>query len=413
VKILIAHNFYQSPGGEDAVCDAEIRLLRESGHAVVEYLRYNDEIEQYSFFEKVSLSWRTSWSGRSCRELRELISRESPDVAHFHNTFPLISPAAYHACQSAGVPVVQTLHNYRLLCPGGNLFRDGHLCEECVSHSLFRSVAHGCYRQARLETAAVAGMLAVHRLLRTWAAQVDLFLVCTEFARKKFIDAGLEDARIRVKPNFIDPDSGARRGLGTTALYLGRLSQEKGPQLLPAAWAKLSRAVPLEIAGDGPLRPSLESSCMRLGLQNVHFSGWLEPELALDRLRAAKFLIVPSTCYEGFPLAVVEAYACAVPVIAAGHGGLAEIVRDGCTGLHFAPGSAEDLAAKVEWAWTHSEEMETMGRAARDEFDTKYNSRAALNHLEAAYESVAPWWVRAAPLPGQESQIVSPTASRI
>ena len=410
MKILVVHNFYQSRGGEDAVCDSEIRLLRESGHEVIGYLRKNAEIELYSPLEKLSLGWRTSWSGRANRELHELIARELPDVAHFHNTFPLSSPSAYHACQSAGVPVVQTLHNYRLLCPGGNLFRNGNICEECVSHSLLRSVAHGCYREARLETAAVAGMLAVHRLLRTWAEQVDLFFVCTEFARRKFIDAGFDDTRIRVKPNFIAPDSGARRGLGTTALYLGRLSQEKGPQLLPPAWAKLSYPVPLEIAGDGPLRASLESSCMRLGLQYVQFLGWLEPMPALDRLRAAKFLVVPSTCYEGFPLAVAEAYACAVPVIAAAHGGLAEIVRDGRTGLHFTPGNAEDLAAKVDWAWTHPEEMETMGRAARLEFDTKYNARAALHHLETAYESVAPRWVRASAPSGPESQIVQQIA---
>lgn len=403
MKILVAHNFYQSPGGEDAVCEAEVRLLRESGHEVVEYRRYNAEIEQYTLCEKVSLGWRTSWSERTDRELRKLVSREQPDVAHFHNTFPLISPSGYHACQSAGVPVVQTLHNYRLLCPGGNLFRDGAICEECVSHSLLRSVNYGCYHESRGATAAVAGMLTLHRLLRTWTERVDLFLVCTEFARRKFSDAGFDAERIRVKPNFVASGSGTRRDKRTTALYLGRLSKEKGPQLLLTAWSKLPLPIPLEIAGEGPLRTGLEADCRRLGLQHVHFTGWLEPPLALERLHAAKFLVVPSTCYEGFPVAIAEAYACGVPVIAAAHGGLAEIVRDRCTGLHFTPGDAQDLAAKIEWAWTHPEEMEMMGHAARAEFDSKYDARAALNHLEAAYESVACRWIRAAPLPELES----------
>lgn len=390
MKILVAHNFYQKPGGEDAVYESEIRLLREAGHQVIEYRRRNEEIREYSFLEKASLGWRTSWSDSTNRELRDILRRELPDVAHFHNTFPLISPSAYYACQAAGIPVVQTLHNYRLLCPGGNLFRDGRICEECISHSLLRSIVHGCYHDSRLASAAVAGMLTAHQLLRTWTKQVDLFLVCTEFARRKFVDAGFDPARIRVKPNFIAPDPGRRIDDGENALYIGRLAEEKGPQLLPIAWSNLSAVIPLEIVGEGPLRASLERDCAQFGLNGVHFSGWLGAQAARERLHAAKFLIVPSTCYEGFPMAIAEAYACGIPVVAAGHGSLAEIVHDGYTGLHFTPGDARDLALKVEWAWTHPEEMKTMGLDARVEFETKYNAGAALNSLEHAYKSLHP-----------------------
>ena len=388
MKILVAHNFYQQPGGEDVVCTSEIRLLREAGHEVVEYMRHNDEIQEYSLIEKAGLSWRTSWSYRTNRELQKILASESPDVAHFHNTFPLISPSAYYACSAANVPVVQTLHNYRLLCPGGNLFREGRICEECVSHSLLRSIVHGCYHDSRLSSAVVAGMLTVHGLLNTWAEQVDLFLVCTEFARRKFVDAGFGEEHIHVKPNFIAPDPGATFRRRTAALYVGRLSQEKGPQLLPVAWSKLNEAIPLEIVGDGPLHTLLETDCARRGLQSVQFTGWLNAQAAVERLHAARFLVVPSVCYEGFPMVIAEAYACGVPVIAAGHGGLAEIVFDGITGLHFVPGNADDLAAKVEWAWKHPQEMEAMGRSARMEFETKYSTSAALNGLECAYEAV-------------------------
>jgi glycosyltransferase involved in cell wall biosynthesis len=389
VKILVAHNFYQRRGGEDAVCESEVRLLRHAGHKVVEYLRQNDEIHDYSFFAKASLGWGASWSERANRELREILVREAPDVAHFHNTFPLISPSAYYACHAAGVPVIQTLHNFRLLCPGGNLFRDGHVCEDCLSHSLLHSIAHGCYRGSRVTTSAVAGMITVHRLLGTWAKQVDLFLVCTDFARRKFVSGGFDGRRIKVKPNFITADPGIRSGGGSTGLFVGRLSPEKGPELLPAAWSKLGASIPLEIVGDGPSRAALESDCARLGLQTIHMAGWIDCGAVIERLRAARFLIVPSTCYEGFPLAIAEAYACGVPVIAAGHGGLAEIVRDGFTGLHFRPGDAVDLAAKVDWAWAHPQEMETMGRAGRAEFEMKYTAAAALDHLERAYEFVS------------------------
>lgn len=388
VKILVAHNFYQHPGGEDAVCKSEIRILRAAGHHVVEYMRHNDEILNYSIFEKASLGLRVSWSERTQRELRAILARESPDVAHFHNTFPLVSPSAYYACHEAGVPVVQTLHNYRLLCPGGNFFRDGQVCEECISGSLFRSVVHGCYRGSRMETAAVAGMLAVHGHLQTWATHVDLFLVCTGFARDKFVKAGFDAARFRVKPNFIHPDPGARIGAGNTALCIGRLSPEKGSELLLPAWSKLEAHIPLEIVGDGPLRALLQSDCARRGLTNVCFRRWVSHSEAIARIRESRFVVLTSTCYEGFPLVIAEAYACGVPVIAAAHGGLAEIVRDGCTGLHFMPGDAENLAAKAEWAWMHPREMEAMGRAARTEFETKYTATSALGHLESAYEFV-------------------------
>ena len=386
MKILVAHNIYQQPGGEDAVRDAEIKLLREAGHQVVEYVRCNDEIRTYSILEKASLVWRATWSSRSHRELRDILARESPHVAHFHNTFPLISPSAYYACREAGIPIVQTLHNYRLLCPGGNLFRDGHACEECISNSLLRSIAHACYHESRGETAAVAAMLAVHRRMRTWANQVGLFLVCTEFARGKFLEAGFPPSRVRVKPNFVASDPGIRPGQGSTALFVGRLSLEKGPQLLPQAWSKLAPKIPLDIVGDGPLRSSLEADCARLGLQTIRFPGWLDAPAALHHLRGAKFLIIPSVCYENFPLVLAEAYACGIPVIAAGHGGLAELLRDGVEGLQFAPGDADDLAAKVVWAWSHPEEMQTMGRAARAKFESKYTASPALSHLESAYE---------------------------
>ncbi|MGB2622504.1 MAG: glycosyltransferase family 4 protein [Candidatus Acidiferrum sp.] len=386
MKILVAHNFYQSRGGEDAVCESEIGLLREAGHQVIEYLRHNNEIHEHSFFEKVSLGWCVSWSDRANRELRDILFRESPDVAHFHNTFPLISPSAYYACHAAGVPVVQTLHNFRLLCPSATLFRSGRICEECVDRSLFRSILHACYHDSRIETSALAGMLAVHRQLRTWSEQVALFLVCSDFARQKFVAAGFDASLIRVKPNFLAPDPGARICEGHSALFIGRLSPEKGPQLLPAAWSKLVAPIPLEIVGDGLLLASLQGQCARLGLRNVHFSGWLDARAAIERLRAAKFLIVPSLCYEGFPLVVAEAYACGVPIIAAGHGGLAEIIRNGSTGLHFTPGDADDLAEKVAWAWTHTREMAVMGRAARADFETKYTAAVALDHLHAAYD---------------------------
>lgn len=388
LKILVAHNRYRHRGGEDAVQEAEAQLLRQAGHCVIEYFRDNEEIHSYSAYQKAALVWRAPWSRRTYRDFLDILSAESPDLVHFHNTFPLISPSAYYACRLAETPVVQTLHNYRLLCPAGNLFRDNHVCQECVSHTLLRSVVHGCYRDSRPASAVAASVLAMHRLFNAWSGQIDLFFVCSEFARAKFIEAGFDASRLRVKPNFVAAAPEPADDAGSFALYLGRLSEEKGPQLLPPAWSQLKLPVPLRIAGEGPLLFSLRDECARLALAQLDFTGWISPAAARETLRSARFLIVPSICYEGFPLVVAEAYACGIPVIAAGHGGLAEIVLDGRTGLHFAPGDALDLAAKVQWAWTHPAELAAMGAAARIEFAKKYTGAVALRLLEDGYEFV-------------------------
>jgi glycosyltransferase involved in cell wall biosynthesis len=388
MKILVAHNFYQQRGGEDAVMEAEICLLRSAGHQVLEYFRHNDEFRNPSLVRIASLGPRALWATDTHRAFRDLLRREKPQIAHFHNTLPLISPSAYYACQDARVCVVQAVQNYRLLCPGGNLYRDGQVCEECVEHTLLRGVLHGCYRASRLQTAVVAGMLSLHRTLGTWLEKVDALVVCTVFARDKFISQGYPAEKIFLKPNFVFPDPGRRNGRGDIPLVVGRLSPEKGMRLLPKAWAILGTEMPLSIAGDGPLRGELQSECNRLRLNNVRFLGWLDRQDILEALRGARFLVFPSECYEGFPVTIAEAYACGVPVIAPRLGAMSEIVRNGLTGLHFVPGSAEDLAAKVEWAWSHPEEMGEMGKAARAEYEDKYTADRNYRILMEIYDQV-------------------------
>lgn len=362
-------------------------LLRSAGHEVIEYVRRNDEICDYGIGNKATLSFRTIWAWDTARELRELLRRKKPHVAHFHNTFPLISPAAYYACQEAGVPVVQTLHNYRLLCPAATLFRDGHICEECVDHTLWRSLRYGCYRQSRSATATVAAMLAIHRRKNTWLEVADCFIALTEFSRNKFIAAGFPEQKLAVKPNFLLPDPGERSEPGDYALFLGRLSPEKGLHTLLSAWERLSRQHTLRIVGDGPLRSNLESLVSSTNLSNIQMIGALPHDDVIKIMGKARFLVLPSECYENFPLTIVEAFACGVPVIASHLGAMAEIVDGGRTGLHFTPGDAEDLTVKIQWAWTHPAEMEAMGRAARSEYEAKYTAERNYQMLLRIYET--------------------------
>jgi glycosyltransferase involved in cell wall biosynthesis len=387
VKILLVHNSYQLVGGEDAVVGRERTLLQEMGHQVILYSRGNDELKGQGIAGSIKAGVEGVWSSRSHREVEQVLKSEAPDVAHFHNTFPLISPAAYYACAEAGVPVVQTLHNYRLLCPGATFLRDGRVCEDCLGRSvLWPGVLHACYRDSRAATAAVATMLTAHRAFGTWRKKVDVYVALTEFARRKFVEGGLPAERLVVKPNFMERDPGEKTGTGKWALYVGRLSEEKGVQHLLKAWARLRVGVSLKIAGDGPLREMLSGEIAEKRLVGVELLGQVSSEGVVSLLRGARFLVLPSICYENFPLTIAEAFACGVPVITSRLGSMAEIVEDGKTGLHSSAGDELDLAAKVEWAWTHPEEMEEMGRAARREFEEKYTSAANYRKLMEIYE---------------------------
>lgn len=391
MKILTVHNKYQHRGGEDAVVAAETRLLESQGHAVIHYERDNDELKGKSWIGALAIATETVWSFSNHTALREIMKTDRPDVAHFHNTFPLISPSAYYACAEAGVPVVQTLHNYRLLCPGAAFLRDGKVCEECLGRAVpWPGVLHGCYRGSRPATLATAAMLSVHRAMGTWQNKVNLYVALTEFARRQFIEGGLPADRIVVKSNFIANRPARQAFGGAYALFVGRLSAEKGTQLLPVAWHWLQTQTPLRIVGDGPLLKPLLKDIEREGLASrIEVMGRRASEEVGAIMAGARFLVMPSVWYEGFPMTVVEAYACGLPVIASRIGSLAEIVEDGVTGLHFNPGDAKDLATKVEWAWTHPEEMEEMGRAARREFEAKYMAERNYQTLMRIYATAA------------------------
>lgn len=387
MRVMVVHNYYQqrSPSGENACFEAEVALLRRFHVEVLPYTRANTEIDGYNLLQRVLQGPGAAWSWRSWRDVTRAIGAGEPQVAHFQNTFPLVSPSALWACHLSGVPIVLSLHNYRLLCANALFFRNDHVCEDCLTKRVpWPGVFHRCYRGSRAATSAVATMLLVHRLLRTWQRTVDTFIALTDFARRKFIEGGLPADRIAVKPNFVHPDPGPGAHEGGFALFAGRLSPEKGVRTLFGAWNRLGREIPLKIAGDGPLASEVARACERSPQVE-----WLGAQ-PLDRMHslmgAAAVVIVPSGCYETFGRVIVEAYAKGTPVIASNLGALAELVEDGRTGLRFRPGDPEDLAAKVAWAWTHPKQMEKMGKEARREYEQKYTAERNYKMLMEIYE---------------------------
>jgi len=386
MKIVLVHNSYRQPGGEDVVFQSEKRLLERAGHTVIPFVRSNVELKDDSLVDRIGIAARMIWSQGSRQGLAAILEAERPDVVHVHNTFIVISPSIYSACAERGIPVVQTLHNFRLLCPGSSFFRSGNVCEECVDHSLFRSVVHGCYRNSSQASAAVALSLATHRALGTWESSVTRYIALTHFAKDKFVQAGFPSERIVVKPNFTDPDPGERLGAGQYAVFIGRLDPTKGTRVLPDAWNRLPVKYPLHVLGDGPDRQWMEARVRELRIPEVIFRGRLPRAEAVEAVKGARFTIMPSTWYETFGLSIIESFACGTPVLCSRLGAMSEIVDDHRTGLHFNPGDPEDLAEKVEWAWSHPSELARMGRVARRKYESDYSAEKNYSQLLEIYE---------------------------
>lgn len=375
LRVLIVHSAYQQRGGEDSVVEAETALLRRHGHEVALLLRHNDEVKQLSLLDVAA---QTMWSRVTTQQVRDQIATFRPDVIHVHNTLPLVSPSVFWAAAKAGVPVVQTLHNFRMLCPQATFLREGRVCEDCIGKLPWPAVVHRCYRSSYAQTGAVAVMLALHRGMGTYRHKVSRYIALNAFCKAKFVEGGLAADRIDVKPNFVDwvpePQWENRSG----GLYIGRLSVEKGVQVLMQAM-RLGADHRLQVIGSGPFESEMRdvAGTAYLGMQSL--------SEILARLAHAAYLVLPSVCYEGFPRTLVEAFASGVPVIASRHGSLQELVSDGHTGLLCEPGNAQDLLDKIRWADAHPQEMRRMGRAARDEYERRYTPERNCEELITVY----------------------------
>lgn len=375
LRVLVAHNSYQMRGGEDSVVEAEVALLRSHGHSVTEYRRHNDELQN---MPRLKAAVETFWSRKSSRDMNTLIADTQPDIVHVHNNFPLISPSLHWAANRHRIPVVQTLHNFRLLCPQAMFLRDGKVCEDCLGQLPWRGVLHSCYKDSLAQSAVAAGTLALHRSIGTWQTKVTRFIALNEFCKAKFVAGGLPEQRIVVKPNFAeveDPVNRERAGF----VYVGRLSPEKGIEVLAAA-AKQITAAELRVIGAGPSQDILA------GIGGIELMGAMSRAEVARNMQEAIALIFPSICFETFGLVIVEAFANGTPVIASCLGVIPELVEDGKTGLLFSPGDGNDLSQKMKWARENPVKMAEMGRAARARFEEKYTPRLNYEHLLKIYE---------------------------
>jgi glycosyltransferase involved in cell wall biosynthesis len=486
MKIIQVHNYYQQAGGEDAVVAAERVMLEKHGNIVVPFYKTNDEIGASSnkllaIGQLLKASVNTLWNPQTYREFRKLLQKERPDAVHCHNTFPLISPSIYWACAKEKVPVVQTLHNYRLLCLNAFLFRKaqavrgkplavsqekrskgyelkakGSICELCVSKKLkWPGIKYRCYRQSLAGSLVIALMLFVHKLIGTYTKKVTAYIALTEFQKQKMIEGGLPANKVWVKPNFIDDrEAGSRQPLALSpsgsadainfprdseiaeknlkanrqmliakidpslssapyALFVGRLSPEKGCDVLIRAWKLFAQRSGVKsqmseqgtqisdlrslisnnqkpqllIVGDGPDREALEKLTSDLGpLTSVRFLGKQPKERVLALMRSAQFLVLPSLWYEGFPMTIVEAFSNGLPVVASNIGSMTSVIEHERNGLLFEAGSADDLAGVMMKLFFSLKDRDRMSACVLSTSEKHYSETVNIEQLEKILE---------------------------
>lgn len=372
----MAHNAYHYRGGEDTVVDAEVALLRRHGHDVRLYRRDNAELAR---MPRIRAGLAAIWSRQTIDDLERLHREFAPQLIHAHNTFPLISPSLYVAARRLNIPVVQTLHNFRLLCPQAMLLRAGHGCTDCVGRFPWRGVLHRCYRKSYAQTAITAAMLGVHRLAGTWSRDVQRYIVLNPMCRDLFAAGGLPLEKMSIKPNFVECPATLPEGERTGGMFIGRLSPEKGIGTLANALQRVP-GLQIDVYGNGPLREMVERT------PGMRYCGFQPADILRQRMHRAAYLVVPSTGIESFGLVAIEAFACGTPVIASGHGGLRDIVVHRKNGLLVAPGDPDELARALQEAEHQPEAMRRMGAAAHETYLAYYTPERNYEMLMRIYD---------------------------
>lgn len=389
MKILLCHNQYQNRGGEGQTVFKEKEVLESKGHRVILFSKDNQEINNYTFTQKARLLYEIVFSRSTYKKVIEIVKEEKPDIVHVHNVFPLISPSIYYALKNMNVPVVQTVHNYRFLCPNGLfLDNDGKICERCKNGNFSNAIIRKCYRSSYLQTSGMAFTLCLHRKLRTFINKIDVFISPSKFLKKKLIEGGIPEKKIVVKPHFVKcGEIKPSYEFDNYVVYMGRLSREKGLFTLLRAWKEVP-GLTLKMIGEGPIRNELENFVSQAEISNVEFPGFIGGPKRFEILRKAMFMIFPSECYESFPYAIIESFACGTPVIASRIGGSKELTEEGRNGLLFEPGDIEDFKKKILYFIENPKFIIPMRRCARETAEKKYSSEVGYENLMQIYNKL-------------------------
>jgi glycosyltransferase involved in cell wall biosynthesis len=388
MRILLVHNRYRSaaPSGENRVVDQEGEALEAVGHEVMRFGRNNDEIEQWSLAKKASLPARTLWSREAVHDLEAVLCEHRPEVVHVHNTFPLLSAGVLYACRNARVPVVATIHNYRLACANGTFFRHGAVCHDCAHGQPVRAVLHGCYRGSRAATVPVALAMSLHR--QAWRSLVSAYVFVSASQRDLLPGLDLAPERVFVRYNVIPRRIGPAVARTPAVVYAGRLDEPKGVRLLMAGWdcylgKSGGQGLNLVIVGGGPLED--EVAAWASTRPSVEMTGIVDSDRCAELISRARAVLLPSVWEETFGLVAVEAMAAGVPPIAAGHGSFTELITPGVDGVLFTPGDPAALALAIADVESNPERYEAYGDRARQTYEERFDPRRSVEELLGIY----------------------------
>lgn len=386
MKILQIHNLYQIPGGEDRVVNAEKELFEVRGCDVIQYVRHNNEIKKYSLFQKIRFFIETIYSQKTCKELDKLIDEQKPDIAHIHNVFPLISSSIYYFLKQHRIPTIQTIHNYRFLCPNGLFYTKTAICEKCKNGNTFHCFFNKCYKDSFLLSGLYALMFWIHRKLKTFQNKIDILITLNYFTKDKLVKENFPEEKIEVEGNFL-PQAKIETNYNKEdyVIFMGRLSGEKGLMTLLRAFRQTNK-IKLKVAGKGNLEGVLKEYCNKNNLSSVEFIGFIAGDEKLKLLQKARFSIVPSEWYENFPMSVLESFSIGTPVIASRIGGLPELIEDGKNGLLFKPGNPDDLAEKINYLYNNPDKAIEMGKYAHKCLEEKYSAEKHYMRLMDIYK---------------------------
>lgn len=381
-KVLVVHNYYQIPGGEDTVVDNEKKLLEEHGHKVVLYTRHNNELKNMSIIKKMGLPFTTVFNLKTYRDIKKIITEQDIQIVHIHNTLSLISPAVYYAAIRCGVPVIQTVHNFRFLCPGATFYRNGNICEECVSKGLGCAIRHKCYRGSRAQTIICVINTWFHR--HTGILSKINYICLTKFNKEKLLKLKyIRAEKVYIKPNFTFGfnEAAMQEAKRNYYLYVGRLEEIKGVRLLIDAFFKMPNRV-LKLAGQGPLKEELESKAG----PNVMFLGQVPHEALMKLIADARAVILPSQIYEGFPMIIPEAFSMSTPMIVGDIGNNGTLILDGNNGMKFKHYQVEDLLKTIDRF--EACEYKKIQASAYTTYQTQYSAEANYAKLQQIYNEV-------------------------
>ncbi|HOS05007.1 MAG: Capsular glucan synthase [Deltaproteobacteria bacterium ADurb.Bin026] len=388
MNILLAHNFYKYFAGEDSIALREKGLLEENKEQVYFYTKDNKETDSYNLNKKINFFAQTIFSSSTKKELKTIIKDFKPDIAYTHNIFPLISPSIFHTLHAESIPCVQNVQDYRWLCPNGVFYINDSICEKCKNGAFWNAIRYKCFRDSFLLSGLYATTIGTNRLSGVFK-KIDAFVCTTEFNKQKLMEAGIEEKRLFIKPNYLDiTNIEPSVGTGNHIIFLGRLSQEKGLWTLIKAFEKI-KDLQLKIVGTGPLEHPLRKYIKENSINNISIEGFKEGDEKNNLIKNALFMVFPSEWYEHFPIVLLEAFAFGKPVIASDIGNMPLIVENEKSGLHFKAGDIDDLIEKIRILSQNNSEITRMGEFARKKIETYYTPEINYKILKSIFQKVA------------------------